>query len=171
MLEELAVDYELAAVSDPKGDEYRAINPNGKVPCLRDGDITLWESMAINLYLAQTITCPLSPVNDHELADILKWTLWSQSELEEHFNHITSLDEITQDWMKQTFGVLEETLVTTNYLIGERFTVADLNVCAMFMGPISSILDLNDFPKTSAWRTKSYARDAAKKTIELMRSQ
>ena len=82
MLEELSADYELVAVPDTKSEEYLAINPNGKVPCLRDGPVTAWESMAINLYLALRISSQLSPVNNQELADSLKWTLWSQSEPE-----------------------------------------------------------------------------------------
>jgi glutathione S-transferase len=51
---------------------YLAINPNGKLPSLQDGPVTMWESMAINLYLAQTIASPLSPANNRELADVFK---------------------------------------------------------------------------------------------------
>ncbi len=57
LLEELGIDYEHEKTSfqtDAKKPEYLAnINPNGKVPALVDGDLVLFESMAINLYLAQ----------------------------------------------------------------------------------------------------------------------
>ena len=72
--------------------------------------------------------------------------------------------------MKQTFGVLETTLMNSPYLVGDRFTVADLNVCAMFMGPVSASIDLKDFPKTNLWRKRNYARDAAQTTISQMRA-
>ena len=171
MLEELAVPYELTAVSDPGSEEYLAINPNGKVPCLRDGSVVVWESMAINLYLAQTYSSSLSPANGGELGGVLKWTLWAQSELEEHFNHVSSLGDVSADWMAHTMGVLEQTLATSSYLIGKRFTVADLNVCAMFMGPVSATVDLQDFPLTDAWRRRSFDREAAKTMFGRMRHQ
>ena len=55
MLEELGVEYEWVRVApqELKLPGYLALNPNGKMPVLRDGTLTLWESIAINLYLAQ----------------------------------------------------------------------------------------------------------------------
>ena len=165
MLEELRIEYELVPIPDTSDENYLAMNPNGKVPCLLDGSITLWESMAINLYLALSTDSPLSPTGKEELAGVLKWTLWSQSELEEYFNHIDSLESVDPDWMRKTFGVLESSLTQSTYLIGDRFTVADLNVCAMFLGPVSSKVSLEDYPQTTAWCQRNYAREAAQATL------
>jgi glutathione S-transferase len=88
----------------------------------------MWESMAINLYLAQTRTSALSPRGRVELGDVLKWTLWAQSELEAFFNKTASVDEVAPAWMNKTFGVIETTLSGRGYLMADRFTVADLNV-------------------------------------------
>ena len=55
-LEELGIPYEHVPTdfaSDAKKPDFLAINPNGRVPALVDGDVTLFESMAINLYLAR----------------------------------------------------------------------------------------------------------------------
>ena len=55
-LEEIGVEYENVPVNfvdDAKKPQYLAINPNGRIPALVDGDLTLFESMAINLYLAR----------------------------------------------------------------------------------------------------------------------
>ena len=54
IVHELGIPFEHVAMEmkDAKGAEYLKINPNGKVPALVDGDFRLFESMAINLYLA-----------------------------------------------------------------------------------------------------------------------
>ena len=56
-IEEVGIDYEHVPVSfgaDSKESTYLAVNPNGRVPALVDGDLQLFESMAINMYLAKT---------------------------------------------------------------------------------------------------------------------
>ena len=56
MLEELGLPYEQVKVcfaGDTRKPEFLRINPNGHIPVLQDGDLVLWESMAINLYLAR----------------------------------------------------------------------------------------------------------------------
>ena len=56
--EEMAIPYESVAVDmqakEHKTPEFLAMNPNGKVPVMKDGDLVLWESFAINAYLART---------------------------------------------------------------------------------------------------------------------
>lgn len=58
MANELELDYENVPIhfadSSSKTPEYLAINPNGKIPAIEDGGLKLWESMAINLYLAKS---------------------------------------------------------------------------------------------------------------------
>src|SRR6187551_236514 len=96
MLYEIDAPFELVRLS-PEAPDFPVgsdINPNRKIPALVDGTTVMWESMAINLYLAQTRTTELSPRGRTELGDALKWTLWAQSELEEFFNKTGSLDAI-----------------------------------------------------------------------------
>ena len=63
MLEEMGVPYELVEKStraeDLQSDEYLRLNPNARIPTLVDGEVVLWESMAINLYLAQKYEGPM----------------------------------------------------------------------------------------------------------------
>ena len=76
--EEVGVDYELIPTSfleESKTSEYLAINPNGRIPALVDGDLVLFESMAINLYLAKTYGGKLYPGNPHDEARALQWTI------------------------------------------------------------------------------------------------
>jgi glutathione S-transferase len=165
MLYEIGEVFELVRV-DPRSPEFPVhVNPNRKVPALVDGDTVLWESMAINLYLAQTRTTPLSPRGRCEFGDALKWTLWAQSELEEFFNKAESLDAVTSEWTAKTIGVIETTLQRGAYLMADRFTVADLNVAAMFFGPVSSQLNLDAFPAVKEWRRACWARPACARAL------
>ena len=164
MLYEIGEPFELVRV-DARSPELAHVNPNRKIPALVDGDAVLWESMAINLYLAQTRTTPLSPRGRGELGDALKWALWAQSELEEYFNKTKSLDAVTHEWTAKTIGVLETTLQRDGYLMADRFTVADLNVNSMFWGPVSSQLRLDAFPTVKRWRDQCWQRPACARAL------
>jgi glutathione S-transferase len=165
MLYEIDAPFELVRISPEAPDFPIDINPNRKIPALVDGATVMWESMAINLYLAQTITTELSPRGRAELGDALKWTLWAQSELEEFFNKTTSLDAVPPEWTRKTLGVLETTLQRRAYLMADRFTVADLNVSCMFFGPVPSQLTLDTFPSTKRWRDACWARPACERAL------
>jgi glutathione S-transferase len=165
MLYELDVPFELVRVSPESAEFPLDVNPNRKIPALVDGETVMWESLAINLYLAQTRTSELSPRGRAELGDALKWTLWAQSELEEFVNKTASLDEVSSEWLNKTLGVLETTLRSHAYLIDDRFTVADLNVSAMFFGPVLSQLSLESFPLTKRWRETCWARPACARAL------
>ena len=165
MLYEIDAPFELVRVHPDSPDFPEQINPNRKIPALVDGPTVMWESMAINLYLAQTRTTELSPRGRAELGDALKWTLWAQAELEEFFNKTESLAAVPPEWTRKTIGVLETTLQRRAYLMAERFTVADLNVSCMFFGPVSSQLPLDDFPSTKRWRTACWSRPACERAL------
>src|SRR5262245_28816197 len=87
MLEELGVAYQHVKTSFANGDtrtaEYLKINPNGHVPALVDGDLTLFESMAINLYLAERYgQGRLWPDAPHDRARTVQWSFWAITECE-----------------------------------------------------------------------------------------
>lgn len=169
MLEELGAEYESIPVADSRDPDYLAINPNGRVPALVDGDVIIWESLAINLYLARRFPSDLSAQSLSEEAHVLKWSFWAESELECSFNHIGSLDEVPAEIYERTLHVLDTALSSTGCLIGGRFTVADLNVANMFNGPVSSRLDLSRHPHLHKWLSSSRARPAASRVLERIR--
>jgi len=102
MLYEIDAPFELVRAHPDSPDFPEQINPNRKIPALVDGSTVMWESMAINLYLAQTHTTELSPRGRAELGDALNWTLWAQSELEEFFNKTETLDAVPPEWIRKT---------------------------------------------------------------------
>ena len=70
-VEELGVEYALESVrpyEDTGSPELVRLNPNAKIPVLEDGELVLWESLAINLYLARKFGAPLWPDDERDRA-------------------------------------------------------------------------------------------------------
>lgn len=168
MARELGLDYENVPLDPRSGDtrkpDYLKINPNGHVPAIRDGDLVLWESLAINLYLAKKHGGPLAPANAAEEAKALMWSMWALAELEDHCVILVQQAlmpperkpdaarvERAKEGLKAPLGVLDATLAQSAYLLGSRFTVADLNVAGVVAGLGIAKFDLSPWPKLAAW--------------------
>ena len=86
MLEEMSKPYQLieksTRVDDLQSAEYRRLNPNARIPTLVDGDLVLWESMAINLYLAQKYEGPMHCAGPEVLGLAAQWSFWAMLEME-----------------------------------------------------------------------------------------
>ena len=173
MLEELQVPYELVPVSfigDSRKPEYLEINPNGHIPALQDGDLTLFESLAINLYLARKYDKGLWPKTIEGEAKAYQWSIWAMTELEEPLLTVLMnrafLPENERDpnkaneaavRFKTPLDVLEGQL-TGAWLAGKDFTVADLNVASVLGWAPLGGLDLGSAPKAQAWLGRCTAR-------------
>src|SRR5215831_15384606 len=91
MAKELGLDYEHAPIEiGPAGarkPEYLAVNPNGRLPAIEDGDFFLWESQAITLYLAKKHSPGrLYPATLEGEAKAWQWSLWAANEVERAVN-------------------------------------------------------------------------------------
>ncbi|HZR80454.1 MAG TPA: glutathione S-transferase family protein [Candidatus Binatia bacterium] len=177
MLEELGVPYENVKTNFVTGEtrrpEYLAINPNGRVPALEDGDVRLFESLAINLYLARKYDRGLWPKTVEDEGRAFQWSIWAMTELEEPvvtcLVHRAFLPEAQRDPKKaddaarrfaKPLGVLESALAGRAWLAGESFTVADLNVASVLTWAALARLDLSSAPAASAWLARCTARPA-----------
>ncbi len=137
MLEECGVSYELVptdyasdAVRKP---QFLTLNPNGKVPLLVDGDVVLFESLAINLYLASRYMPSLWPAAQ---AELMQWMMWCMGELEgPHDAANRSQLPIDAARLDRSLEALRRQIRTQGYVLGDRFCVADLNVAAVLMRP------------------------------------
>ena len=104
MLEEVGQPYELVdktvRAEDPQNAEYLALNSNARIPTLVDGDYVLWESMAINLYLAQKYDGPMY-AGPEVLGLAAQWSFWAMLETEsllfDLLLHRALLSEFTRD--------------------------------------------------------------------------
>ena len=183
MLEELQVPYEFVPVSfigDSRKPDYLKINPNGHIPALQDGDLTLFESLAINLYLARKYDKGLWPKTVEGEGKVYQWSIWAMTELEEPLLtallHRMFLPEDQRDPKKAADGeqrtktplaVLEDQL-RGDWLAGREFTVADLNVAAVLSWASLIGMDLSAFPKTQAWLGRCTARPGYARLISKM---
>jgi glutathione S-transferase len=155
--------------------QFLAVNPNGQVPVLDDDGLILFESLAINLYLAKKYGGPLTAASLKEDALITQWSLWVAKEVEDLLITILvnrmmlpeaernpAAADAAERQLQKPLNVLEATLGGRDYLVGNRFTVADLNV-AVVMSTINRIgLEIARHPKVRAWLGRCLNRPAAK---------
>ena len=105
MLEEMGEPYQLIEKStrtdELQSAEYLRLNPNARIPTLVDGDVVLWESMAINLYLAQKYEGPMHCVSPEVLGLAAQWSFWAMLEMEglllDLMQHRAVLPEFARD--------------------------------------------------------------------------
>lgn len=138
LLEELGLPYQLVPVDMFKGEqhrpEYRAINPNGKVPALVDGDVTIFDSNAILLYLAEKTGRFLG--SEAERPVLLSWLMFVASGVGPfsgqavHFTRVhTDSAYATHRYLREVerhFSVLDARLGRHPYLTGDSYTIADM---------------------------------------------
>jgi glutathione S-transferase len=177
MLEELGVPYENVKTHFARGGtrtaEFLAINPNGHVPALEDGDLRLFESLAINLYLARRYDKGLWPQTVADEGRAFQWSIWAMTELEEPvvtcLVNRAFLPEEQRDRRKaddaaarfpKPLGVLDRALSERPWLAGDAFTVADLNVASVLLWAPMAGLELSAAPRAAEWLAQCTARPA-----------
>lgn len=184
MLEEVGVPYENIKTmfgTDSRTAEYMRMNPNGHIPTLVDGDVTLWESLAINLYLARKYDKGLWPKSVADEGHTYKWSIWAMTEAEEPIVttlvHRVFFPEDQRDAAKGDDGaerakvplaVLNGQLAGRDYLVSKEFTVADLNVAAVVGWGVMAGIDFSQSPNVTAWLGRCTARPAYAKAMGLM---
>lgn len=187
LLEELGLEYEVALVDISKGDQhqpaFRHISPNGKIPALVDGDITLFESGAILMHLAEKHGQFL-PVSGPERAEALAWTFWQTGGLGPIFGqwgHFHNLPE-THDYALERYltesirllEVLEKQLADNAYVAGDSYSIADMMIFPWIKGGYRLLQNapqdrLPELAATRAWTAKIADRPAVKTAIAGMK--
>ncbi|WP_315755603.1 glutathione S-transferase family protein [Bradyrhizobium sp. SZCCHNRI2007] len=178
MLKELAFDFEHVPTGFTDGSshtpEFLKINPNGRVPAFVSDEISLFESLAINLHLARRYRSDLSPATLDEDALVTQWSFWVVTEIEKPLllaaaNRVLfdadkrNADELRIALTKlgRPLGVLDRHLTDKPYLVGGRFTVADLNVAAVMTLARLGSLDMSPWPHVDRWLDRCLERPAA----------
>lgn len=181
---QLGIAPELVLVDLAKGEQRRpefvALNPNGKVPLLVDGDFVLSESQAIMAYLAdKTPGHTLYPTELRARAEVNKWMFWSAN----HWGPAISM--INWERMVKKFlglgdpdpalvargeglfhelaKVLDSHLAGRDWLAGESVTLADISVGCPLMVAVPAQLPLASYPNVQRWFARVQALDAWKK--------
>ena len=187
MAKELGLDYEHVKVDFATGETrtpaHLALNPNGHVPVIDDDGLILWESMAINLYLAKKYGAGgLYPGRIEDEARAWQWSFWGMTEVErpvltammnraiypESQRDLAAADA-AEKTLAQPLGVLDGVLARTAYLLGDHFTVADLNVTSILAWARPARIDLSPFPKVAEWLKNCAERPAARAARQMQR--
>jgi glutathione S-transferase len=156
---------------------FLKVNPNGHVPSIDDDGLVLHESLAINLYLTKKHGGPLAPANVAEDGEMGMWALWAATEVETHalnilYNRTGNPDvpkpmaDAAVESLKAPFAVLDGALAKTGFLVGGRFTVADLNVAEIMRYAQAEPALFEPVPRVKAWLAACQARPAFKKMWE-----
>jgi glutathione S-transferase len=176
MVGELGIPYEqkdwLPRAPETRTPEFFALNPNYRVPVIDDEGFILYESMAINFYLAKKHKSPLYPSDPRFEALAWQWSLWETDRLDRqivtYVRHKQELPEaerkpeIAEAMWKEVvpaLDALEAALTKTDWLAGPAFSVADLNVAAALYRGL--VMDLKKWPRVEAWLKRCWDRPAA----------
>ena len=183
MAEELGLAYEHLPIeigdAGARAPEFLRLNPNGRLPFIDDGGFVLFESLAITLYLAKKYSNgKLYPGTPEGEAKAWQWTSWALNEVDRGVNiwslHAVRLPAAERDAGKRDealkvlaapFKVLDAALATQDYLLGDDFTVADLNVAAVISRAVD--MDIAAVPSLKTWLTRCLERPAARKALAL----
>ncbi|MEP6566759.1 MAG: glutathione S-transferase N-terminal domain-containing protein [Mesorhizobium sp.] len=142
-LEEAGLDYEVVPIDTRKGDQFDpaflAINPNGKTPALTDGDVNLFDSTAILLYLAEKTGKFLADKTPAEKAQMLSWLMLIATGVGPfsgqavHFKHFAPepkeyavnryMYEAERHW-----GMIDAQLGKGRYMVGDTYSIVDISV-------------------------------------------
>ena len=136
MLEEAGIEFEHVpvdwAAGETRAPEFLEINPNGKVPLLEDGDLKLFESLAINYHLARAYASHLWPSTEPGASIATQWLAWGMGELEgphDAANRANALIDVDQ--LDTSLNALRGALSDRAYILGDEFSVVDLNTACL----------------------------------------
>jgi len=181
--EELGLAYEhvnaggaFGVVDEPA---YRAMNPNGLVPCIRDGDFVLWESNAIVRYLAARYGDGRLWADDPQArAGADKWMDWTTSSLAAPFRDVfwnnvrLSPDKRDVAAMEKgrvacsrLFSIVDGALAGQPFLSGEQFGMGDIPLGGFTYAWFEMPIERPDLPHLRAWYDRLSARPAYRKTV------
>lgn len=156
-----------AGLVHTKSPSFLKVNPNGHIPTMDDDGLVLHESLAINLYLAKKHGGPLAPVNVAEDGQMSMWSLWAANEVETQALSIVQNGPSAAaiDALRTPFAVLDEALAGA-FLVGGRFTVADINVAEIVRYARDADELFKSAPRVKAWFDGCVARPAYRKMWE-----
>jgi glutathione S-transferase len=183
VLEELRVPYTQVELGLDFGGldtpEYLAMNPNGLVPTLKDGELVLWESHAVVRYLAGNYGAgnlwPESP-RVRALAD--QWTDWTATRFQPAWTAVFTAVVRTKpeardkaaiaravEAAKACFRILDPVLARTPYLLGDRLTYGDIAAGAMLYRWYTMDIPREPMAGVDAWYERLKARPAYAKGV------
>lgn len=170
----MGIDLERVKVDLFKGEsqtqEFKSrLNPHGLTPVMVDGDTVLYESSAINIYLAEKVGSDLLGATPAERYQVLQWMFWS-GEQWRIFATLTFDERIGKRFMGQPedesivqlafakiragAAVLDSHLADRKFIVGDRLTLADLDIAGPFSQNERTKIPLAEYPNLVAWQQR-----------------
>jgi glutathione S-transferase len=171
------VKMDLVTKRDQDRADFRALNPNGKVPVIVHDGTPIFESAAITMYLGEQfgVSRKLYPEPGPRRGEAMAWIAWTNVTLMETFarfqrntsdripaeQHNAAQGEIAKTELAQLLGILDKAIGNKPWLLGDQFTLADIHVVC-FLGYFKMCgVDLAPYANVDAWVKRAEARPAA----------
>lgn len=155
---------------EQKSLDYLALNPNGKVPTLVDGDKTLWESNAIMCRLSASAGADLWPEDVDRQIEIIRWLHWDVDNFTRYggalyfefvFKRMFDIGEPDNvavgealEEFRSHAAVLNDHLNGRTFLVGDRLSVADFALAVTLPYAERARLPVDEFPAIKAWHER-----------------
>jgi GST-like protein len=183
-LEEAGLQYEAIPVDGRKGDQHKpeflAVNPNAKVPAIVDGDVTVFDSNAILLYLAEKTGKFLPPKSDKLRGELLSWLLFVASGIGPYSGQLVHFRTYAPEKneyainryafeAQRHFGIVDARLAKHKYMVGDTYTIVDMDLWgwARLIPMFSGEAAWAKFPNLKRLVDEISARPAAQRAVAL----
>jgi glutathione S-transferase len=174
---DVSVNVEGATCKDPS---YVALNPNARVPTIDDDGFVMWESGAINFYLAEKFRSPLWPADMKGKGRAYQWAFFIANDVEPHMIAVMqhrmlfppekrdpAAADAADAKLQPRLKVLDDLLGSHQYFGIDRWDMADFMVASVCFSFTAMKYDLSKFPHFRRWLMASLERPAAKAAIAL----
>jgi GST-like protein len=183
-LEEAGLPYEPIPVDARKGDQHKpeflAVNPNAKVPAIVDGDVTVFDSNAILLYLAEKTGKFLPPKGDKLRGELLSWLMFVASGVGPYSGQLVHFRTYAPEKneyainryafeAQRHFGIIDTRLGKQKYMVGDTYTIVDMDLWgwARLLPNFSGEAVWAKFPNLKRLVDEISARPAAQRAVAL----
>ncbi len=188
MLEELGLAYRIHLVDMLKNEqltpEFLAINPNNKIPAIVDptgpggAPLTVWESGAILIYLAEKTASPLLPATGAARYQVLQWLMFQMAGVGPMFGQAGHFTLYAQEKVPygmerysreshRLLGVMNQALSSRPYIAGDDYSIADIAIYPWTNSAlrIPTIGNFDAWPAVARWRERIAARPAVQRGL------
>lgn len=188
MLEEVGLSYNTHIVNIVKDDQFKPeflkISPNNKIPAIVDSDgpdgkpISVFESAAILIYLAQKTKSPLLPIDPRKFNDVMQWLFFQMASVGPMFGQMGHFVRFAKEKVpyaieryttesRRIIGVMEKQLAANAYLAGADYSIADIACHGWMISAARNFDELKEWPHVKAWHEKIGARPAVQRGLKV----
>ena len=188
MLEEVGLAYDVHPVNIGAGDQFKPeflkVSPNNRIPAIVDRDgpdgapISVFESAAILIYLAEKTDSPLLPTAARKRVPVLEWSMWQMGGVGPMFGQAHHFRRFAKEQVPyaveryttethRLYGVADRRLAECGYLGGDEYSIADILSYPWFARWEWHGVSWDDFPNVRRWMDTVSARPAVQRGMDV----